>query len=88
LLPNSLTHEFVRILALSTALPRVRFQDLRHTRATRLLAAEIHPKVAQERLGHSAINITIDLYSRATPGMQEDAAARVDAVIRAAIDRA
>jgi integrase len=36
--PNSLTHEFVRILGKASALPCVRFRDLRHTHATHLLA--------------------------------------------------
>jgi integrase len=85
--PNSLTHEFVRLLAKATDLPRIRFHDLRHTHATHLLSNGVHPKVAQERLGHSSVGITLDLYSHVLPGMQEDAAARVDAAIRAAIDR-
>jgi integrase len=78
--PNSLTHEFVRILSKSSALPRFRFHDLRHTHATHLLSNGVHPKIAQERLGHSSI-------SHVMPGMQEDAASKVDAAIRAAIDR-
>ncbi|WP_267423212.1 tyrosine-type recombinase/integrase [Methylobacterium sp. GC_Met_2] len=85
--PNSLTHEFTRILALSKTLPRVRYHDLRHSHATQLLANGVHPKIAQERLGHSSIAITLDLYSHVLPGMQEDAAAKVDAALRAAIDR-
>ena len=85
--PNSLTHEFVRILAKARDLPRIRFHDLRHTHATHLLANGVHPKVAQERLGHSSVGITLDLYSHVLPGMQEDAAAKIDATMRAAIDR-
>jgi len=42
--------------------------------------------VAQKRLGHSSVGITLDLYSHVLPGMQEDAAAKVDAAIRAAIE--
>ena len=84
--PNSLTHEFVRLLAKARGLPRIRFHDLRHTHATQLLSNGVHPKVAQERLGHSSVGITLDLYSHVLPGMQEDAAAKVDAAIRAAID--
>jgi integrase len=53
-----------------------------------MLASGVHPKVAQERLGHSNVGITLDLYSHVLPGMQADAAAKVDASIRAAIDRA
>jgi integrase len=68
-------------------LPLIRFHDLRHTHATHLLAMVFTPKVAQERLGHSSVGITLDLYSHVLPGMQDDAAAKIDAPVRAAIDR-
>ena len=42
--PNSLTHEFTRILALSPSTPRIRFHDLRHSHATHLLASGVHPR--------------------------------------------
>jgi site-specific recombinase XerD len=47
----------------------VRFHDLRHSHATHLLVAGVHPKVAQERLGHSTITTTLDLYSHVTETM-------------------
>jgi integrase len=50
--PRSLTHEFTRLVGRLKGVPRVRFYDLRHTTATQLLLAGVHPKVAQERLGH------------------------------------
>jgi integrase len=81
--PRSLTHEWMRLIS-KTALPRVRFHDLRHAHATHLLASGVHPKVASERLGHSKVGITLDLYSHVLPGMQEDAAARVDDALRRA----
>lgn len=86
LMPQSLTHEFSRFIA-SKTLPRVRFHDLRHTHATQLLAGGVHPKIAQERLGHANIGTTLDLYSHVMPGMQTDAASRVDVALRAAIDK-
>jgi integrase len=61
-----------------TQLAHLRFHDLRHAHATHLLANGVHPKVASERLGHSRVGITLDLYSHVMPGMQEDAAAIVD----------
>jgi integrase len=82
--PRSLTHEWVRLIS-KTALPRIRFHDLRHTHASQMLAAGVHPKVASERLGHSTIGITLDLYSHVMPGMQADAAEQVDAAIRSAV---
>ena len=86
--PNSLTHEFVRLLAKAPGLPRIRFHDLRHSHATQLLLSGVHPKIAQERLGHSSIGVTLDLYSHVMPGMQEDAAAKVDAALRSALETA
>jgi integrase len=52
-----------------------------------MLASRIHPKIAQERLGHSSIAITSDLYSHVLHGMQENAATQVDAVLQAALDK-
>jgi integrase len=58
----------------STGLPDIRFHDLRHTHATLLLSAGTHPKVVQERLGHSQISLTLSTYSHVMPGIQEKAA--------------
>ncbi|WP_210185826.1 tyrosine-type recombinase/integrase [Aureimonas phyllosphaerae] len=82
--PNSLTHEWVRLLA-KTDLPRIRYHDLRHSHASQMLAAGVHPKVASERLGHSRIGITIDLYQHTMPGMGACAAELVDAAVRKAV---
>ncbi|MER8641426.1 tyrosine-type recombinase/integrase [Mesorhizobium sp. M1252] len=82
--PRSLTHEWVRVLG-KTSLPRIRFHDLRHSHASQLLSAGVHPKIASERLGHSGIGITLDLYSHVMPGMQADAAEQVDVALQAAI---
>jgi integrase len=83
--PLTLTHDWGRKLS-KTALPRIRFHDLRHAHATHLLSSGVRPKVASERLGHSKVGITLDLYSHVLPGMQEDAVARVDDALRAAIN--
>ena len=84
--PNSLTHAFTDFLE-AHGLPRVRLHDLRHSHATHLLAAGIHPKVASERLGHSKVGITLDLYSHVLPGMQAEAAAAVDSAVQAALQK-
>jgi integrase len=65
----------------AAALPKIRLHDLRHTHATLALEAGVHPKVVQERLGHSTIAITLDTYSHAIPAMQEDAAAKIAALL-------
>jgi integrase len=84
--PNTLTIGWVREVA-KTGLPKIRFHDLRHAHATHLLASGVHPKIASERLGHSKVGITLDLYSHVLPGMQADAASRVDEALQAAIAR-
>jgi integrase len=84
--PRSLTHAWQQAVS-RTGLPRIRFHDLRHAHATHLLSSGVHPKVASERLGHSRVGITLDLYSHVLPGMQEDAAARVDDALRQALQR-
>ena len=60
-------------------------RDLRHTHATQLLKAGVHPKVVSERLGHASIGITLDTYSHVMPGMQDEAAERIDAGLRKAL---
>jgi integrase len=45
------------------------------------------PKNASERLGHSKVGITLDLYSHVLPEMQEAAAARVDRDLEDVINR-
>lgn len=42
--------------------------------ATLLLQQGEHPKVVSERLGHSSISITMDVYSHVMPNMQRGAA--------------
>jgi len=85
--PHSLGQEWVRFLARHGALPRIRFHDLRHAHATHLLSSGVHPKVASERLGHSKVGITLDLYSHVLPNMQADAAAIVDGALRAVLNK-
>jgi integrase len=67
--------------AKQAGLPPIRLHDLRHSHATHLLEAGVHPKVVQERLGHANISMTLDTYSHAVPAMEEDAAAKVAALV-------
>jgi integrase len=85
--PLSLTYEFARFMGRLKDLPRVRFHDLRHSHATCLLASGVHPKIAQERLGHASVTITLDLYSHVTDTMQADAAKLVDTSFGGAISK-
>lgn len=62
-------------------LPKIRLHDLRHGWATMALAAGVHPKVVQERLGHANISITLDTYSHVTAGLHSDAADKVAGLV-------
>jgi integrase len=85
--PRTITQQWRQLLANHKALPRIRFHDLRHAHATHMLSSGVHPKIASERLGHSKVGITMDLYSHVLPGMQEDAVARVDRAQEDVINR-
>lgn len=72
------TYRDFRNIMRKAGLESIRFHDLRHTNATLLLEQGVHPKVVQERLGHSDIGVTLDTYSHVTPTMGRDAAKRLD----------
>lgn len=62
-------------------IPAYRLYDLRHTAATLLLRAGVHPKAVSERLGHSSVAFTLDVYSASLPDLQEKAAEKLDAML-------
>ncbi len=62
----------------------IRFHDLRHTSATLMLSAGVHPKIVSERLGHASTTITMDVYSHVQPSMQRAAAKALERLISSA----
>lgn len=84
--PDSFTSAFV-LVSRRAGLSGIRFHDLRHSHASQLLRQGVHPKIVQERLGHSGMAITMDIYSHLLPGMQEEAAHKIDQSLRAAIKK-
>jgi integrase len=75
--PRFLVKKFKEAISVA-GLPNIRFHDLRHTSATLLLAANVHPKLVQERLGHASIVLTMDTYSHVIPNLQDEAADKLD----------
>jgi integrase len=75
--PSTVSHAFKKTLH-RAGLPLMPLHSLRHTHATLLLQAGIHPRVVMERLGHSSIRVTLDTYSHVVGGLQEAAAQRLD----------
>jgi integrase len=60
---------------------KVTFHQLRHAHASFLLKQGIHPKVVAERLGHSTISTTLDIYSHVAPTLQQEAADQLEAIL-------
>ncbi|MFC1873374.1 tyrosine-type recombinase/integrase [Chloroflexota bacterium] len=78
--PNTVSRAWA-ILAAKAGVKVIRLHDARHTHASLMLKAGIHPKIVQERLGHASIQITLDTYSHVAPGLQEAAAAQFDKLV-------
>jgi integrase len=81
--PDTVSQSFLAV-ARAAGVKRIRLHDVRHTAATLMLRAGVHPKVVQERLGHANIGITLDTYSHAIPSMGVEAADRLAALVDAA----
>ena len=85
--PGRVTYEFRRLVR-QAPVPVVRLHDLRHFHATALLQAGVSPKVVSQRLGHSKVAITLDVYAHVLPAMDTEAAEWFDTALQAAADRA
>jgi integrase len=77
---NIAQENFLRILT-AAGLPAIRLYDLRHTAATNALTAGVPPKVVSEMLGHASVAFTLDVYAHVLPLMQDQAAAKVEALL-------
>jgi integrase len=71
--PDAVSEVFLRRVR-RYDLPRLTLHGLRHTWATLALERGIHPRVVQERLGHSTIAITLGIYSHVSPTLHDEAA--------------
>ncbi|MBN2259406.1 MAG: tyrosine-type recombinase/integrase [Clostridiales bacterium] len=59
----------------------VRFHDLRHTHATLLLEQNVDAKAIQDRLGHSNISTTMDIYSHVTKNVHKEAVEKLNKIL-------
>lgn len=78
--PEYATRHF-QALVQEAGLPAIRLHDLRHTNASLALLAGVEMKVVSERLGHSQMSVTADLYTHVNRGLGRDAAERIAAVL-------
>lgn len=77
--PDAMTRKWTRFLE-RKKLPKIRLHDLRHSNATALIQAGVNPRVVQQRLGHSDVNITLNTYTHVLPEMDMEAAAKLDSL--------
>jgi len=66
--PANIHRELKAVLS-RAGLPPIRFHDLRHTHASLLLKDGVNPRVVQERLGHSTVSLTLQVYSHVLPDL-------------------
>ncbi len=66
----------------------LRFHDLRHTAAALLIAQGAHPRAIMERLGHSSITITLNVYGHLFPNLDEALTDGLEATYRQATEAA
>jgi integrase len=78
--PAVFSYAFVRRVWLA-GVPRIRLHDLRHGHASHALRVGVHPKVVSERLGHSTVALTLDVYSHVVPTLQREAADAIAALV-------
>jgi integrase len=78
--PDTITALFHKHVA-AAGLPRIRLHDVRHSYATAALQAGVPAKVISERLGHATAAFTLQVYTHVIPGMDQDAADQIAALI-------
>ncbi len=78
--PESVTKTFSSLVQ-QAAVRTVRLHDLRHSRASLLLAAGVDMAVVFKSLGHSSIGLSADTYAHLLEGVGRRAADAADALI-------
>jgi integrase len=78
--PDHFAKKFRKLLK-DHGLRKIRFHDLRHTNASLMIASGIDIKVAQQRLGHSDVTTTLNIYSHVLQRSNQEAANTLDSLI-------
>lgn len=75
-----LSKKFNRFLK-ENNLKHIRFHDLRHSHVTLLINSKVPIRVISERVGHSNINTTLNIYSHVLKEMDKEASDKISEVL-------
>ena len=78
--PETITRRFNRLVDMA-GVPRIRLHDVRHTYATISLDNGVDLKIVSERLGHTNMSVTAQIYTHRSTGNAAAAATRIAEVI-------
>ena len=84
--PSAFTSSY-RALLSRRGLTGPNFHALRHSHASQMLSGGVDIKTVSARLGHSRASFTLQQYCHLLPGTDQEAARRVDVVLRKAIEQ-
>lgn len=79
--PRNLLRHYHSILE-ELGFPKMPFHNLRHLSASLALMAGVNPKTVQQRLGHSTVSLTLNTYSHLLPGVEDEAAKKINGVLQ------
>lgn len=82
--PDSITKRFNRLVD-EAGVRKIRLHDVRHTYATFSLDSGIDPKIVSDRVGHSNMNVTLQIYTHRSKGQDRPAAKRISKLIQKAM---
>ncbi|MFJ7680319.1 tyrosine-type recombinase/integrase [Peribacillus sp. NPDC097198] len=81
MIPRNFRKEFYNLTD-KVGLPRIKFHSSRHSHATLLIQQNVNVKLISERLGHSDISTTLDIYSHVSKNMQQSVAIELDKILQ------
>ena len=70
-------------LRAAAALPKIRFQDLRHSAASLLHASGVPSEAIRQLLGHASVRTTEEIYTHLTTDLERAAAEKMDEIVSA-----
>src|SRR5665648_50062 len=85
--PDSYSKHFSKLLT-TYNLPPMRFHDLRHFNAVIMMKYGVPDKVASQRLGHSQVQITREIYQHVLPDMDRQAALVIEGAFSKRLEEA